>query len=66
MFFNVQAIIQSELRLVMQNQGRLSAAKRGYFNELTDAEIAAMEQAVASAREEETGTDALLPPVDGD
>ena len=34
-------------------------------NELTDAEIAAMERAVASAREEETGTVALLPPVNG-
>lgn len=54
------------VRLVMQNQGRLSAAKRGLFEELSDAEIAAMEQAVASAREEETGTVALLPPVDGD
>ena len=54
------------VRLVMQNQGRLSVAKRGYFNELTDAEIAAMERAVAVAREEEAGTDALLPPVDGD
>ena len=51
------------VRLVMQNQGRLSAAKRGRFSELTDAEIAAMEQAVVNARDEEAGEDAPFPPV---
>lgn len=51
------------VRLVMQNQGRLSAAKRGRFSELTDAEIAAMEQAVVTARDEEAGEDAPFPPV---
>ena len=34
------------VRLCMQNGGRLSAAKRGGFPELDDAEIAAMETAV--------------------
>ncbi len=53
------------VRLVMQNQGRLSTAKRRLFEELSDAEIAAMEQAVTAAREEEAGTAALLPPADG-
>ena len=51
------------VRLVMQNQGRLSAGKRGRFSELTDAEIAAMEQAVVTARDEEAGEDAPFPPV---
>ena len=34
------------IRLMLQNGGRLSKSKRGQFDELTDAEIAAMEQAV--------------------
>jgi Fic family protein len=38
------------IRLCMQNNGRLAKAKRKAFAELTDAEIAAMEAAIASAR----------------
>ncbi|WP_454888285.1 Fic family protein [Sphingobium herbicidovorans] len=34
------------IRLMLQNGGRLSNSKRGQFDELTDAEIAEMEQAV--------------------
>ena len=37
------------VRLCIQNQGRLSATKRGNFPELDDAEIAAMETAVRNA-----------------
>lgn len=37
------------IRLMLQNDGRLSNSKRGQFDELTDAEIAAMEQAVQRA-----------------
>ena len=48
------------VRLVMQNQGRLSAAKRSRFGELTDSEVAAMEKAVVAAREAEDGE---APPV---
>lgn len=52
------------VRLVMQNQGRLSAAKRSIFKELSDAEVAAMERAVAAARDKEAGKDAPFPLVD--
>lgn len=37
------------IRLMLQNGGRLSNSKRDRFDELTDAEIAAMEQAVQRA-----------------
>lgn len=37
------------IRLMFQNGGRLSNSKRSQFDELTDAEIAAMEQAVQRA-----------------
>ena len=37
------------IRLTLQNGGRLSNTKRGQFDELTDAEIAAMEQAIQRA-----------------
>ncbi|WP_217991056.1 Fic family protein [Novosphingobium sp. Chol11] len=37
------------IRLMLQNGGRLSNSERDRFNELTDAEIAAMEQAVQQA-----------------
>ena len=37
------------IRLMLQNGGRLSSSKRDRFDELTDAEIAAMEQAVQRA-----------------
>ena len=40
------------IRLMLQNDGRLSKSKRGQFVELTDAEIAAMEQSVQQARAE--------------
>lgn len=40
------------IRLMLQNGGRLSKSKRGQFVELTDAEIAAMEQSVQQARAE--------------
>ena len=40
------------VRLVMQNGGRLSASKRGRFEELDDSEIAAMEAAVRAATSE--------------
>ena len=53
------------VRLVMQNQGRLSAAKRRLFDELSDAEVSAMERAVAVARDEEAGEDAPFPAVVG-
>ena len=53
------------VRLVMQNQGRLSAAKRKLYAELSDAEVAAMERAVAAARDEEAGEGARFPWVDG-
>lgn len=43
------------VRLCMQNEGRLSAAKRQRFPELDDAEIAAMEAAVRDAAEDGTG-----------
>ena len=43
------------VRLCMQNEGRLSAAKRQRFPELDDAELAAMEAAVRDATEEGTG-----------
>lgn len=39
------------IRLCLQGNGRLSAAKRGRFGELTDAEIARMEAVVAGARD---------------
>lgn len=52
------------VRLVMQNQGRLSAAKRRIFEELSNAEVAAMERAVAVARDEEAGKDAPFPSVE--
>jgi Fic family protein len=39
------------IRLCMQNDGRLSAAKRRQFAELTDREIADLETAIAQARE---------------
>ncbi len=42
------------VRLCMQNEGRLSAAKRQRFPELDDAEIAAMEAAVRDAAEDGT------------
>lgn len=38
------------LRLCMQNNGRLAKSRRKTFAELTDAEIAAMEAAIASTR----------------
>ena len=53
------------VRLVMQNQGRLAAGKRRLFDELTDAEVAAMERAVAAARDKEAGVDAPFPSVEG-
>ena len=53
------------VRLVMQDQGRLPAGQRGLFDDLSDAEIAPMERAAAGVREEEAGTVARLPPVDG-
>ena len=53
------------VRLVMQNQGRLSARKRARFAELTDAEVSAMERAVAAARDEEAGEGAPFPSVEG-
>ena len=53
------------VRLVMQNQGQLSAAKRHHFEELSDAEVAAMERAVAAARDEEAGEGARFPSVVG-
>ncbi|MFB9048203.1 hypothetical protein ACFFV8_05730 [Sphingobium indicum] len=34
------------IRLMLQNGGRVSNSKRGQFDELTDPEIAGMEQAV--------------------
>lgn len=37
------------IRLCMKNAGRISKAKRGQFDELSDAEVAAMEQAVIDA-----------------
>ena len=37
------------IRLMLQNGGRLSKSKRGQFDELTEAEIAKMEQAVQRA-----------------
>ena len=37
------------IRLMLQNGGRLSNSKRGQFDELTDPEIAGMEQAVQRA-----------------
>ncbi len=37
------------VRLVIRNEGRLSASKRSVFKELSDEEVAAMEQAVADA-----------------
>ncbi|PZU56410.1 MAG: cell filamentation protein Fic [Sphingobium sp.] len=37
------------IRLMLQNGGRLSNSKRGQFDELTDTEIAAMEQATQRA-----------------
>lgn len=37
------------IRLMLQNGGRLSNSKRGQFDELTDAEIVAMEQALQRA-----------------
>ncbi|EPR14854.1 hypothetical protein M527_27275 [Sphingobium indicum IP26] len=37
------------IRLLLQNGGRLSNSKRGQFDELTDTEIAEMEQAVQRA-----------------
>lgn len=40
------------IRLLLQNGGKLSNSKRGQFDELTDAEIAAMEQAVQRAMAE--------------
>lgn len=47
------------IRLMLQNGGRLSNSKRGQFDELTDPEIAGMEQAVqravAEAPEDITG-----------
>ena len=43
------------VRLCMQNGGRLSAAKRAQFAELTDGEIAALEAAVQTAMTEEQG-----------
>lgn len=51
------------VRLVMQNQGRLAAAKRRLFEELSDAEVASMEQAVAAARDQEAGEAAPFPSV---
>lgn len=42
------------VRLCLQNAGRLSAAKRGQFPELSDAEAQAIEQAVQAAVESET------------
>jgi len=44
------------IRLMLQNDGRLSKSKRGQFDELTDAEIAEMEQAVQRAMAEATDT----------
>lgn len=41
------------IRLVMQNGGRLSAAKRGLFPELSDGEIEAMEEACREATRQE-------------
>jgi hypothetical protein len=38
------------IRLCMQNNGRLAKSRRKTFAELTEAEIAAMEAAIASAR----------------
>jgi hypothetical protein len=38
------------IRLCLQGNGRLSAAKRGRFSELSDAEIARMEAVVVGAR----------------
>ena len=38
------------VRLCLQNGGQLSKAKRGHFLELTDAEIASMEDAIQRAR----------------
>ena len=54
------------IRLVMQNQGRLSAAKRRRFEELSDGEVTAMERAVAAARDEEAGEATVLPPAEVD
>lgn len=45
------------VRLVMANGGRLAKAKRSQFEELSDAEIAAMETAVRDAMREESGPD---------
>lgn len=39
------------VRLIMQNQGRLSQAKRSQFSELTDTEIERIERAIQAARE---------------
>ena len=40
------------IRLLLQNGGRLSKSKRGQFDELTDAEVAEMEQAVQRGQAE--------------
>ena len=40
------------VRLILQNHGRLSRAKRGQFPELTDNEITAIEAALAESRKE--------------
>ena len=46
------------IRFVQQNGGRLSKAKRGYFAELTDAEVSRLEAMVGSgAIEEENRSD---------
>jgi len=39
------------VQLVLQNDGRLSARRRGRFAELTDEEVAACEAAIVAARD---------------
>jgi len=38
-------------RLIMQNKGKLAESKRDLFSEITDDELARMEQAVAKVEE---------------